>query len=93
MNKIELITAMAAKAEMNKKETEKALNAFMAVISEALAANDKVSLIGFGTFETVERKARMGRNPKTNEEMPIPGGRVPKFKAGKSLRDLVRGYR
>lgn len=91
MNKSELVTAMAEKAELSKKDTEKALKAFEDVVMQELQAGGKIQLVGFGTFEVVERKARMGRNPKTNEEMPIPGGKAPKFKAGKQLKDAVKG--
>jgi len=91
MNKSELVAAMAAKAELSKKDAEKALKAFEDVVMEQLQAGDRIQLVGFGTFEVTERKARVGRNPKTNEEMPIPGGKAPKFKPGKQLKDVVRG--
>ncbi|MBE6023945.1 MAG: HU family DNA-binding protein [Cellulosilyticum sp.] len=91
MNKSELVAAMATKAELSKKDAEKALKAFEDVVMEELQAGGKIQLVGFGTFEVTERKARVGRNPKTNEEMPIPGGKAPKFKAGKQLKDVVKG--
>lgn len=90
MNKTELIAAMAAKAELSKKDTEKALKAFEEVVTEELQAGGKIQLVGFGTFEVTERKERKGRNPKTNEEMVIPGGKAPKFKVGKILKDAVK---
>ena len=90
MNKTELINAMAEKAELSKKDAEKALNAFIDTVTEELADGGKVQLIGFGAFETSERAARMGRNPQTGEEMEIPASIVPKFKAGKALKEAVK---
>lgn len=90
MNKTELVAKMAEKAELSKKDAEKALKAFEEAVTEELKDGGKVQLVGFGTFETTERKARVGRNPKTNEEIQIPGGRAPKFKAGKALKDEVK---
>ena len=90
MNKTELINAMAEKAELSKKDAEKALNAFIDTVTEELADGGKVQLIGFGTFETSERAARMGKNPQTGEEMEIPASIVPKFKAGKALKEAVK---
>ena len=90
MNKTELINAMAEKAELSKKDAEKALNAFIDTVTEELADGRKVQLIGFGTFKTSERAARMGRNPQTGEEMEIPASIVPKFKAGKALKEAVK---
>jgi DNA-binding protein HU-beta len=90
MNKTELINAMAEKAELSKKDAEKALNAFIDTVTEELADGGKVQLIGFGTFETSERAARVGRNPQTGEEMEIPASIVPKFKAGKALKEAVK---
>lgn len=89
MNKTELIAAVAEKAGMSKKDSEKAVNAAFDTITEALAAGDKVQLVGFGAFEVKERGARIGRNPKTKEEIQIPASRVPVFKAGKALKDVV----
>ena len=89
MNKTELIAAVAEKAGLSKKDAEKALNATVDAITEALVNGDKVQLVGFGGFETKQREARMGRNPKTKETIEIPASRVPVFKAGKALKDKV----
>ncbi len=89
MNKSELVAAIAEKAEMSKKDAEKALRAFEEVVTEALAANDKVQLVGFGTFDVAERAAREGRNPQTGKAMPIPASKAPRFKAGKALKDAI----
>ena len=89
MNKQELITAMAEKSELTKKDTGVALEAFIDVIKEELKANGKVQLVGFGTFEVSERAERMGRNPQTGEEMLIKASKSPKFKAGKALKDAI----
>ncbi len=90
MNKTELIAAMAEKAELSKKDTEKALAAFTDTVAEALKAGDKIQLVGFGTFEVSERAARTGRNPQTGEDIQIAASKTPKFKAGKALKDLVK---
>ena len=90
MNKAELISAAAEKAGLSKKDTETAVNAAIEVISEALAAGDKVQLVGFGTFEAKERPARVGRNPRTGEPMTYPACKVPTFKPGKALKDAIR---
>ena len=87
MNKTELIAAIAEKAELSKKDAEAALNASVEAISAALAQGDKIQLIGFGSFEVMERAARVGRNPKTKEEIKIPASKYPVFKAGKALKD------
>ncbi|KUK31513.1 MAG: DNA-binding protein Hup [Thermoanaerobacterales bacterium 50_218] len=89
MNKAELINCVAEKAEMTKKDAEKAVNAVFAAIEEALARGEKVQLVGFGTFEIRERAARTGRNPQTGEEIQIPATKVPAFRAGKALKDAV----
>jgi DNA-binding protein HU-beta len=89
MNKAELVTAMADKAEISKKDVEKALKAFTDVVAEELAKGEKIQLVGFGTFEVSERSARVGRNPQTKEEMTIPASKAPRFKAGKALKDVV----
>ncbi len=89
MNKSELISAIAEKAEMSKKDTDKILKAFEEVVTEQLASGNKVQLVGFGTFDVTERKAREGRNPKTREVMTIPAAKAPRFKAGKALKDAV----
>lgn len=89
MNKTELVEAIAKKAEISKKDAENALNAMTEAIGKALKKGDKVQLVGFGTFETVKRAARTGRNPQTGEEIKIAASKAPKFKAGKALKDLV----
>lgn len=89
MNKTELVAAMAEKTELTKKDSEAALKAFVDVVTEQLANGDKVQLVGFGTFETVKREAREGRNPLTGKAMSIPASTAPKFKAGKALKDQV----
>ena len=89
MNKAELIAAMAEKAELSKKDAEKALKAFEDVVAEELRAGGKIQLVGFGTFEVAERAAREGRNPQTGETMSIAASKAPKFKAGKALKDSV----
>lgn len=89
MNKAELITAVAEKAGLSKKDSEKAINAAFDTITETLASGDKVQLVGFGAFEVKERSARIGRNPKTKEEIQIPASRVASFKVGKALKDAV----
>ena len=89
MNKAELVAAVAEKAGLSKKDSEKAINAAFDSITAALAGGEKVQLVGFGAFEVKERNARVGRNPKTKEEIQIPASRVPVFKAGKALKDVV----
>ena len=89
MNKTELIAAVAEKAELSKKDAEKAVKALTDTVAEALKAGDKVQLVGFGTFEVSERAAREGRNPSTGETMKIEACKAPKFKAGKALKDAV----
>ena len=89
MNKTEFIAAVAEKAEISKKDSEKALKAFVDVVTEQLKAGDKVQLVGFGTFEVSERAAREGRNPQTGETMEIKASKTPKFKAGKALKDMM----
>lgn len=91
MNKSELVAAIAEKTELSKKDSEKMLKAFTETITEELAKGEKVQLVGFGTFETVHRAERKGRNPQTKEEITIPASVAPKFKAGKSLKDTVNG--
>lgn len=90
MNKAELINAAADKAGLSKKDTEAAVDAAIKAITEALAAGDKVQLVGFGSFEIRARAARIGRNPKTKEEIKIPASKVPAFKPGKALKDTVK---
>ncbi|WP_027364277.1 HU family DNA-binding protein [Desulfotruncus alcoholivorax] len=89
MNKAELIASVAEKAELTKKDAEKAVGAFLASVEEALINGDKVQLVGFGTFEVRERAARKGRNPQTGEEIDIAAAKVPVFKAGKVLREAI----
>lgn len=90
MNKTELISAMAEKAEISKKDVEKALTAFTNVVADVLVDGDKVAITGFGTFEVVERAERQGRNPATGDTITIPASKSPKFKAGKSLKEAVK---
>ncbi|NLY42884.1 MAG: HU family DNA-binding protein [Clostridiaceae bacterium] len=89
MNKAELVAAMAEKAEMSKKDAEKALNAFIETVQEALARGEKVQLVGFGSFEVRQRAERKGRNPQTKEEIIIPASKVPVFKVGKAMKDAI----
>ena len=89
MNKSDLIAAIAAKTGETKKDAEATLNAFVEVITESLAKEEKVQLVGFGSFEVRKRAARKGRNPQTKEEIKIPASKAPVFKAGKALKDLV----
>lgn len=89
MNKTELAAAVAAKAELSKKDAEAAVSAVVDAITEALAAGDKVSLIGFGTFAVKERAERQGINLQTKEPITIPASKAPAFKAGKALKDAV----
>ena len=89
MNKAELVAAVAEKSGLSKKDSEKAVNAAFDAISAELVKGGKVQLVGFGSFETKERSARVGRNPRTKEEIEIPASRVPLFKAGKALKDAV----
>ena len=90
MNKTELINAVAAKAEISKKDAEKAVAAVIGSIEEALIAGDKVQLIGFGTFEVKERAARTGHNPKTGEAIEIAAAKIPSFKAGAALKTAIK---
>lgn len=89
MNKADLITSMADKSGLTKKDAEKALKSFIESVEEALISGDKVQLIGFGTFETRDRAERKGRNPKTKQEIIIPASKAPVFKAGKELKAKV----
>lgn len=89
MNKLELIEAMATRTGASKKATAEALNAFVEIVSEAMKNGDKVQLVGFGSFETRERAARVGHNPQTGEELKIAACKAPAFKAGKALKDEV----
>ncbi len=89
MNRTELVAAMAEKAEISKKDAEKALKAFSDAVTEELKNGGKVQLVGFGTFEVSERAAREGRNPSTGETMTIAACKAPKFKAGKAFKDAI----
>lgn len=89
MSKTELVAAIAEKTGLTKKDSEAAVNAFVETVTEQLKNGEKVQLIGFGTFEVSERAERIGRNPQTGEEMTIAASRVPKFKAGKALKELL----
>ncbi len=89
MNKAELIAAVAEKAELTKKDAEKAVNAFVETVEGALKKDDKVQMVGFGSFEVRKRAARKGRNPQTKEEITIPASKVPVFKAGKAFKDSI----
>jgi len=90
LNKAELVSAVAEKADMSKKDAEKAVKAVFEVIEESLAQSEKVQLVGFGTFEVKDRAERTGRNPQTKEAIIIPAAKVPGFKAGKALKDAVQ---
>ena len=89
MNKTELINAVAEQAGLSKKDSEAAVNAALEVITGALKDGDKVQLVGFGSFEVKKREARVGRNPRTKEAIDIPASKVPVFKPGKALKDVV----
>ena len=89
MNKTELIAAVAEKAEISKKDSEKALKAFIDVVTDELKNGEQIQLVGFGTFEVSEREAREGRNPQTGKTMKIEACKAPKFKAGKALKDAI----
>ena len=89
MNKAQLVAAMADKAGLTKKDAEKALEAFKDVVTETLVKGEKIQLVGFGTFETVEHAARTGINPQTKEAIEIAASKAPKFKPGRELKDAV----
>ena len=89
MNKAELITSMAEKSKLTKKDAELALKALIESVEETLEKGEKVQLVGFGTFDVRKRIARKGRNPQTKEEIKIPASKAPAFKAGKALKELV----
>lgn len=91
MNKNELVSAVAERCNMTKKDAEVVVMATFDAMTEALAQEEKIQLIGFGTFEVKHRAERTGRNPRTKEEMVIPAAKIPSFKAGKALKDLVNG--
>ena len=89
MNKAELVAAVAEKSELTKKDAEKAVKAFVDVVTEYLKKGEEVQVVGFGTFKVAERAAREGRNPHTGEPMAIAASKAPKFKAGKALKDAI----
>ena len=89
MNKAELVSAIADKTGLSKKDAESAVKAFTDVIAEELKKGQKIQLVGFGTFEVSKRAARTGRNPQTGKEMKIPASSAPRFKAGKALKDAI----
>ncbi|MDO5695600.1 MAG: HU family DNA-binding protein [Eubacteriales bacterium] len=89
MNKTELVAGLAEKAAISKKDAEAVVKAFVEIVTEELQKGEKVQLVGFGTFEVGERSARIGRNPKTGEEIKIAASKSPRFKAGKALKDAV----
>ena len=89
MNKTELVAAIAEKTELTKKDSEKALKAFIDVVTEELKKGEKVQLVGFGTFEVAKRNARTGKNPQTGKAIKIPACKAPKVKAGKALKETV----
>ncbi len=89
MNKAELIEEVRTKTALTKKVSREAVDAVVSAITDSLAREERVTLVGFGTFQVMERKARTGRNPRTGKELQIPAKKVPKFKAGKSLREAA----
>ncbi|WP_025912044.1 HU family DNA-binding protein [Priestia flexa] len=91
MNKTELVSVVAEKAELTKKDSAKVVDAVLEAITEALVAGEKIQLVGFGTFETRERAARKGRSPQDGTEIDIPAKTVAAFKPGKALKDAVSG--
>lgn len=90
MTKTEMIVELADRTGLSKVDAEKVLKAFIETVEDTLVKGEKLQLTGFGTFEVIERAAREGRNPKTGEAMSIPETKSPKFKPGKSLKDLVK---
>lgn len=89
MTKADLVNSIAEKAGLSKSDAEKALKAFTDAVTDALKAGEKVSLVGFGTFSVGDRAARTGQNPQTGAKIEIPAAKVPKFKAGKALKDSI----
>jgi len=90
-NKADLIDGVASKSGLTKKDATAAVEGFLEVVTEKLSEEERVQLIGFGSFEVRDRAARKGRNPQTGEEIQIPATKVPAFKAGKGLKDAVKG--
>ena len=89
MTKTELVNAIAEKSELSKSDAEKALKAFVDTVTEVLQQGDKIAMVGFGTFSVGDRAARVGKNPQTGEAIDIPAAKVPKFKAGKALKEAI----
>ncbi len=89
MNKTELVSEIAQRSGMTKKDTEKFVSTFVSVVQETIASGDTVAILGFGTFSARDRSARQGRNPKTGEAIHIPASRVPVFRPGRTFRDSV----
>lgn len=89
MNKGDLVTQVAEKSGLQKKEAERAVDALLESVQEALARGEKVTIVGFGTFEVRERQARMGRNPQTGEQIQIAAAKVPAFRPGKALKEAL----
>jgi DNA-binding protein HU-beta len=89
VTKADLVNSIAEKAGLNKADAEKALKAFTDAVTDAMKAGEKVSLVGFGTFSVGDRAARVGQNPQTGAKINIPAAKVPKFKAGKALKDAI----
>ena len=90
MNKTELVAAIAANTELSKKDAEKALNAFVGAVEDALKKGEKIQLVGFGTFEVRERAARECINPQTGAKVKVAASKVPAFKAGQALKNIVK---
>jgi len=90
MNKTDLIASVAEISGFTKKDSEVAVNAFVAAIEQGLKKGEKIALVGFGTFDVKTRAARIGRNPRTKEEIKIPASKLPSFKAGKALKDAIK---
>ena len=90
MNKAELVEAVSDKAGITKKQAGSVIDAITDTVKETLSKGERITLVGFGTFHVMERKAREGRNPRTGKKLEIPAKKVPKFKAGKNLREAVR---
>ncbi len=90
MNKADLVEKVAGQVGLTKRASNEAIDAITSIVSDGLARGDKVTLVGFGTFHVMERKARRGRNPQTGQTIQIPAKRVPKFRPGKDLRESVR---
>lgn len=90
MNKMEIVATMAEKTGLSKKDCEAVLGALTETVADTLKAEDKVQLVGFGSFEVKKRVARTGRNPRTNEPVEIPAAKLPVFKPGKALKDAIQ---